>query len=180
MNNKPFFHLSSRRKFLKMTGLGAMAFGLQHVGCTGRGKPVPAVSDFDNVPDKPGTTKEWTPVSDRKIRVGLVGYGVCKFGAAFGFQNHPNVEVVAVSDLFPDRCAALAKASNVKRPILLSKNLSKIRTLKQSSVATDAASHARHAMEVLKHGKHVAVNVPAVFGSLEDADKLFEAVKKAD
>ena len=32
-------------------------------------------------------------------------------------------------------------------------------------------------MEVLKHGKHVACAVPAVFGSLEDADKLFEAVK---
>ena len=37
------------------------------------------------------------------IRVGIVGYGACRFGAAFGFQDHPNVEVVAVSDLFPDR-----------------------------------------------------------------------------
>ena len=27
----------------------------------------------------------------------------------FGFQDHPNVTVAAVSDLFPDRCAALAK-----------------------------------------------------------------------
>lgn len=45
--------------------------------------------------------KVWQPVSDRKVRVGIVGYGYCKFGAAFGFQDHPNVEIVAVSDLFP-------------------------------------------------------------------------------
>ena len=34
-------------------------------------------------------------------------------------------------------------------------------------------------MEALKHGKHVACAVPAVFGSLEDAHKLFDAVKKS-
>jgi hypothetical protein len=40
---------------------------------------------------------EWIPVSDRKIRVGIIGYGGCKFGAQFGFQNHCNVEVIAVA-----------------------------------------------------------------------------------
>ena len=64
----------------------------------------------------------WQPISDRKIRVGLVGYGVCQFAAAFGFQDHPNVEVVAVSDLIPDRCAGLAKAAAVRRRIRRSKN----------------------------------------------------------
>jgi predicted dehydrogenase len=34
-------------------------------------------------------------------------------------------------------------------------------------------------MEVLKHGKHVASAVPAVFGSLEEADMLFDAVKSS-
>ena len=29
---------------------------------------------------------------------------------------------------------------------------------------------------MLKHGKHVASAVPAVFGSIEQADQLFEAV----
>ncbi len=29
----------------------------------------------------------------------------------------------------------------------------------------------------MKHGKHVASAVPAVFGSLDEADELFEAVK---
>ena len=44
-------------------------------------------------------------------------------------------------------------------------------------IATDAPSHARLCIEALKHGKHVASAVPAVFGSLEDAHKLFETVK---
>jgi predicted dehydrogenase len=44
-------------------------------------------------------------------------------------------------------------------------------------VATDAPSHARHCIEVLKHGKHVASAVPAVFGSVEQAHELFAAVK---
>ena len=46
-------------------------------------------------------------------------------------------------------------------------------------IATDAPSHARLAVAALQHGKHVASAVPAVFGSIEDADRLFEAVKKS-
>ncbi len=40
-------------------------------------------------------------------------------------------------------------------------------------------NHAKHCAEVLRHGKHVASAVPACFGSLEDGDRLFEAVKAA-
>jgi predicted dehydrogenase len=45
-------------------------------------------------------------------------------------------------------------------------------------VATDAPSHARHCIEVMKHGKHVATAVPAVMKDIEDADRLLEMVKK--
>ena len=51
------------------------------------------------------------PFSSRKVRVGIVGHGVCQFGLEFGLQHHPNVELVAVSDLFPDRCADMAQKS---------------------------------------------------------------------
>jgi len=44
------------------------------------------------------TSEIGSPVSDRIILVGLVGYGVCRFAAAFGFQKHPNVEAAAVND----------------------------------------------------------------------------------
>ena len=109
--------------------------------------------------------------------MGIVGYGVCQFGAAFGFQDHPNVEVVAVSDLIPDRCAALAKACRCEKTYPSLEEMVKDDRIEAVFVATDAPSHARHCIEVLKHGKHVASAVPAGFGSLEDADQLFEAVK---
>jgi predicted dehydrogenase len=108
-----------------------------------------------------------------------VGYGVCRFGADFGFQNHPNVEIVAVSDLFPDRCEALAKACKCAKTYPSLEELVKDDRIEAVFVATDAPSHARHCIEVLKHGKHVATAVPAVFGSLEDAESVFEAARKS-
>jgi predicted dehydrogenase len=119
----------------------------------------------------------WKPVSDRKIRVGIAGFGVCQFGAAFGFQDHPNVKVAAVTDLFADRCANLAKACRCDKTYPSLEEMIKDDSLEAVFVATDAPSHARHCMEVLKHGKHVATAVPAALGSVEDAHALYETVR---
>lgn len=70
----------------------------------------PKIQGFEETAEKTAAAREWQPVPDRKIRMGIVGYDVCKFGAQFSLQHHPNVEVVAASDLFPDRCQALARA----------------------------------------------------------------------
>ena len=96
---------NSRRSFLKQVSLGA---GIAGIGPLAAAEEK-VIQGFDDTKTTLAKDKVWTPVSDRKVRVGLVGYGVCKFAAAFGFQNHPNVEIVAVSDLFPERCATLAK-----------------------------------------------------------------------
>jgi len=164
----------SRRSFLQTVGLGAAALTAAPALAA-----EPAIQGFEKVQDGVDPSKGWQPVSDRKIRVGLVGYGVCQFGAAFGFQDHPNVEVVAVSDLIPERCAELAKACRCKKSYPSLEELVKDQTIEAVFIATDAPSHARHCLEVLKHGKHVATAVPAVFGSLEDAEKVFQAVKKS-
>ena len=79
---------------------------------------------------------------------------MCKFGAAFGFQNHPNVEIMAVSDLFPDRRDGLMKSCRCDKSYESLEVLVKDPKLEAVFVATDAPSHARHCMEVLKHGKH--------------------------
>ncbi|MBI2432853.1 MAG: Gfo/Idh/MocA family oxidoreductase, partial [Candidatus Hydrogenedentes bacterium] len=113
------------------------------------------------------------------IRMGLVGYGVCKFGAAFGFQDHPNVELIAVSDLIPERCAEMAKVCRCEKTHPSLEEMVKDDAIEAIFVATDAPSHARHCMDVLAHGKHAASAVPAVYGSLEDAEALSEAVKKS-
>src|SRR5271157_5574166 len=85
---------TSRRAFLRECGsgtLGAMAL---------------ASSRAARAVAQPETAK---PVSDRKVRMAIVGHGVCGFGASLGFQHHPNVEIVAVSDLVRERRSALAK-----------------------------------------------------------------------
>ena len=163
----------TRRSFLHSICLGSAALALT----------MPALAEekviqgFEKAPVDPNASKSWQPVSERKIRVGLVGYGVCKFAAAFGFQDHPNVEVTAVSDLVPERCAELAKVTRCAKTYPSLEELVQDDRIEAVFVATDAPSHAQHCIEVLKHGKHVASAVPAVFGSLADAARLFEAVK---
>jgi predicted dehydrogenase len=110
--------------------------------------------------------------------MGLVGFGVCQFGTAFGLQSHPNVELVAVSDLIPERCAAMAKAAKCEKTYPSLEEMVKDDRIEAIFVATDAPSHPRHCLEVMKHGKHVASAVPATFGNLEEADMLYEMVKK--
>lgn len=166
---------TTRRSFLHTVGFGAATLGLARTALAQEKK----IQGFDDTPEEPKTSKEWTPVSDRKLRVGIVGYGACRFGAAFSFQDHPNVKVAAVSDLFPDRCAALAKACRCEKTYPSLEEMIKDDTIEAVFVATDAPSHARHCIDVLEHGKHAACAVPATFGSLEDADKLYEVVKKS-
>jgi predicted dehydrogenase len=125
------------------------------------------------------SAKVWQPISDRKIRVGIAGFGVCQFGAAFGFQEHPNVAVAAVTDLIPDRCAALAKACRCEKTYPSLEKMVEDDSLEAIFVATDAPRHARHCIAALKRGKHVACAVPAVFGSLEEAHELYAAVKES-
>ena len=122
--------------------------------------------------------KPWQPFTDRKVRVGIVGYGVCRFGAEFGFQDHPNVEIVAVSDLFPDRRDGLMKACRCSRSYESLEELVKDPKIEAVFVATDAPSHARHCMLALNHGKHAMCAVPATWGSIEEGAQLLETVKR--
>jgi len=138
----------------------------------------PAIPGFDQTNTDYDKTKAWKPFSDRKVKVGLVGYGYCKFSADFGFQNHPNVQVLAVSDLLPDRCAALSRAARCDKTYPSLEEMVKDAAIEAIFVATDAPSHARHCVLALEHGKHVATAVPALFGDIDDAARLLECCRK--
>ena len=163
------------RRALLGTTATAMAAAHPAANAQQRAQVIPG---FDQTRTDYDATRPWQPFSDRKIRVGLVGYGVCKFAAEFDFQNHPNVEVVAVSDLFPDRREALAKHVKCSKTYPSLEEMVKDDRIEAVFVATDAPSHARHCIEVLNHGKHVCTAVPAFRGDIEDAAKLLECVKK--
>jgi predicted dehydrogenase len=160
-------HSIARRDFLGTLGMGSLAAAL-----TGGWSQHALGMDLHE------NRKPWQPLSERKVRVGIVGYGVCRFGAEFGFQDHPNVEVVAVSDLFPDRRAGLMKACRCAKSYDSLEELVKDPKIEAVFLATDAPSHARHCREVLQHGKHVMCAVPVTWGNIEEGEQLLETVQK--
>jgi predicted dehydrogenase len=164
----------SRRSFLGTTA-SAVASAPAWIS---RARGAEAIPGFDQTKTDYDRTKAWKPFSDRKIRVGLVGYGLCKFSAEFEFQHHPNVEVVAVSDLIPERCAALAQHVKCNKTYPSLEEMVKDDRIEAIFVATDAPSHAQHCIEVLRHGKHVCTAVPAFRGDIEDAEKLLACVRQ--
>ena len=163
----------TRRSFVKGLGLGAVGLGLEEIVAA----QTVQIQGFEKSATDAEASRLWKPISDRKVRVGIAGYGACRFGAAFGFQNHPNVTVAAVTDIIPDRCAALARECRCEKTYPSCEEMIRDETLEAVFIATDAVSHARLAVAALKAGKHVASAVPAVFGSVEEAEELFRAVK---
>ena len=175
----------SRRGFIHgVGGIGAL------LGLTAKsmGAEAPRDADgniipgFEKIKEDPNSSKGWQPVSDRKVKVGIAGYGLCRFGGAFFYQNHPNVEVVAATDLDPGRCAGLARAVGAKKTYpSCEEMIQQDKEIEAVYIATDAPTHAKLAVMGLNHGKHVCSAVPAVFGfqAEEEAEELFEAVKKS-
>ena len=157
---------------------GSAGFAADDAPKDAQGNVIPG---FEKNQDDPNASTGWQSVSDRKVRVGIAGYGLCRFGAAFYYQNHPNVEVVAATDLDPGRCAALAKAVGAKKTYPSCEEMIKDKTIEAVYIATDAPSHARLATMALNHGKHAVSAVPAVFGfeADDEAEKLFNAVKSS-
>jgi len=170
----------TRRRFLYTAGLSAAPFSRN---LTGNALPAGLFLPVGHQSGASGgaadETAECAVQKDRKIRMGIAGYGYSRFGAAFSFQDHPNVEVAAVTDLIPDRCVELARRCRCDKTYPSLEKMIEDDSIEAVFLATDAPSHARHSIASLEKGKHVASAVPAVFGSLEEADRLFTAVKKS-
>ena len=163
----------SRRHFVAVSALAA---GASFAGPAHAAEEV--IKGFDQTKTDYDRAKPWQPFCDRKVRVGIVGHGVCKFGLQFGLQHHPNVELIAVSDLFPDRCADMAKAAKCAKTHPSLEEMVKDDAIEAIYCATDAPSHAKHAILCLEHGKHVATAVPAFRGDIEDAERLLECCRR--
>jgi predicted dehydrogenase len=162
----------SRRSFLSVSAAASASSIL------GFAQVVEDIPGFDQTGTDFDITQVWEPFSERKIRVGIVGHGVCQFGLQFGLQHHPNVELVAVSDLFPDRCTDMARKAKCSKTYPSLEEMVKDDSIEAIYCATDAPAHAKHAILCMEHGKHVATAVPAFRGDIEDAERLLECCKK--
>jgi len=119
-------------------------------------------------------SKLWEQTSERKIRVGVVGGG---FGTNFFWDQHPNCIVEAVSDLQEERKRKLMEVYKCDKSYESLEKLVLDDKIEAVAVFTDAPSHGRHIVEVLKHGKHCMVAVPLSM-TLEDIEKVKEWKEK--
>jgi hypothetical protein len=147
---------------------GAGAFG------AAAARELAAAPKGEKAPAGAAEPEPWKPVSDRKIRIGVVGGG---FGASFQWHQHPNCVVAAVSDLQPARREHLQRVYRCDKTYESLEDLVKDDSIEAVAVFTDAPSHGRHAVEVMNRGKHCISAVPAAF-TLEDCRKMKEAKEK--
>ena len=172
----------SRKGFLGLGGAflaGCTTLGSRDVPMESPGKVMMGYDETDLGQLDP---TPWTPFSDKKVRVGIVGEGVCQFGSQFGYQNHPNVEVVACTDLDPARCAEMQKELKAPRTFRSCEEMIREMRGKMDAVyiATDPPSHAPLAILAMENGMHAVSAVPAFWGDIQEeyAQKLIDTVKK--
>ena len=169
----------SRKNFF--IGTLAAAAGLK---VSAAQEPAKKIQGFDETDAGKLAAQAWTPFSDKKVRVGIAGEGCCSFGSAFGYQNHPNVEVVACTDLDDGRCKLLQQRVKAQKTYPSCEEMIKHAgedKLEAVYIATDAASHVRLSIMALEHGLNVATAVPAFLGKdqLEFVPRLLDAVKRS-
>lgn len=113
--------------------------------------------------------------SAKKIRIGVVGGN---FGRQFYWNEHPGCIVEAVSDLIPERRKALMDTYKCSKSYPSLEELVKDDKIDAVAVFTEGPNHVKHAIECMQHGKHVISAVPACWGTVEEAERLLETVKK--
>jgi predicted dehydrogenase len=112
----------------------------------------------------------------KKLRTGIVGG---RFGTQFQFHEHPDCIVEAVSDLRQERRKKLMEVYHCTKSYNSLELLVKDKNIDAVGVFTEGPNHVKHVLECLNHGKHVLCAVPAVWGSIEEAEILLEAVKNS-
>jgi len=168
----------SRKGFLGFGGAfaAAAAFGAP------KDKDGKVIAGFDETDAGKISQKLWEPFSDKIVRVGVAGHGLCEFGCQFGYECHPNVEVVACTDLDPKRCADMQRKLGAPRTFKSCEEMIKEMRGKMDAVyiATDPPSHAPLAILAMENGMHAVSAVPAFWGDIQEeyAQKLVDTVKK--
>ncbi len=111
----------------------------------------------------------------KKVRIGVVGGG---FGCSFYWHEHPDCEVVAVSDLREDRRKRLTETFKCEKTYNSLEELVKAPDVDAVAIFTDGPLHVQHVVDAMSNGKHCISAVPAAYGTMEQAHTLADTVKK--
>jgi len=172
---------TNRRAFIRNTAW--MGVGAAFAAAAPAARAEKKIAGFDETSQgKISGSNTWPIDPGKKVKVGIAGNGVCRFGKAFGFQYHPNVEVVAVAELNADCLKDLQDATHAPNAYASCEEMiAKQKDLEAVFIATDAKSHIDLVLLALSRGLHAASAVPCLFGDdqLDKAPLLLDAVKKS-
>lgn len=160
--------MSTRRDFIKKTVLGGAALGA--IGLPAYAERVSAVAKKDTkTPKRKGKSVmglrcEALPI----VRIAIIGLGRGN-SAVYRLARIEGTQIVAIDDLVPDRIASAQKnLRDAGRPeaIVYSKEDDWMKICERDDIdliynATPWDLHVPIALYAMKHGKHVAIEVPA-------------------
>ena len=112
-----------------------------------------------------------------KYKIGAVGTGgIWKWGHSPAWLAHPEVEIVAVCDIVPEKAEAFAKEHNVPHVFTDYKQMLKIKELNVIDVCTPNLLHSEVTVAALKAGKNVFCEKPDAV-NVREAEKMAAAAK---
>jgi predicted dehydrogenase len=111
------------------------------------------------------------------IRVGVVGYGYWGPNVVRNFADVPGCQLVAVSDMRPDRLAAVRSRYPAVRTFADPNELIADRRIDAVVIVTPVSTHFDLAMQALKAGKHVLVEKPLA-ETAEQAQRLVDEAER--
>ena len=119
-------------------------------------------------------------VSDRKIRVGIIGTGWIAEAHVANYLKCPDVEIVAAADLIPGKAEKFCKDNGIEGIRLYPDHKSLIdnEQLDAVSVCTYNRTHAECTIYALEHGVNVLLEKPMCV-TLEEAVEICRAEKKS-
>ena len=125
--------------------------------------------------------KEEVVVTDKKIKVGIIGTGWIAESHINSYLNQPDVEIVAAADLIPGKAEKKMKQFGVEgcRCYLNHKDMiDNEPDLDVVSVCTYNTQHAEPTIYALQHGLHVLLEKPFTV-TLDEAVEIMKAEKES-
>ena len=113
------------------------------------------------------------------FRVGVIGAGSIARAHLEAYAAHPDVEIVAISDINADRARAVAQEFGASRSYVDAHELLAQDDIDGVSVCTWNDSHATWAIAAVQAGKHVLVEKP-IARTVAEATAIQDAVSTSD
>jgi len=112
------------------------------------------------------------------IRIGVVGYGYWGPNIVRNFSEVPGCQLTAVSDMRPERLAAVRSRYPAIRTFADANELIADRRIDAVVIVTPVSTHFDLAMQALRAGKHVMVEKPLASTSEQAARLVDEAMSR--